>query len=205
MVSVLAFSVIAILFNRILMNLGGSDGVASLTIIWYAQGLFGGLFRGYVNGISSVISYNFGRQDKEQLSSLFWISIYILGITGLVVMGVSYFTGALVVDFFAKNNETVKQIAIHGFHIVLTSFPMMAYNIFGSGWFTALNDGKTSAIISFCRTVIFMVIPVLVLPRILEMDGVWMSITVGEALSILMVIYYFVKYKANWKYTKQSE
>ena len=58
MVSILAFSIITILFNRILMRLGGSDGVASLSIIWYAQGLFGGLFRGYINGISSVISYN---------------------------------------------------------------------------------------------------------------------------------------------------
>ena len=205
MVSVLAFSVIAILFNRILMSLGGSDGVASLSIIWYAQGLFGGLFRGYINGISSVVSYNFGRQDKEQLSSLFRISIKTLGIAGLVVMAVSYFAGGVVVDFFAKNNENVRQIAIHGFRIVLTSFPMMAYNIFGSGWFTALNDGKTSAIISFCRTVIFMVIPVLILPQILEMDGVWMSITVGEALSIFMVIYYFIKYRENWKYRKQAE
>lgn len=205
MVSVLAFSVIAILFNRILMSLGGSDGVASLSIIWYAQGLFGGLFRGYINGISSVVSYNFGRQDKEQLSSLFRISIKTLGIAGLVVMAVSYFAGGVVVDFFAKNNENVRQIAIHGFRIVLTSFPMMAYNIFGSGWFTALNDGKTSAVISFCRTVIFMVIPVLILPQILEMDGVWMSITVGEALSIFMVIYYFIKYRENWKYRKQAE
>ena len=65
MVSVLAFSVITILFNRILMSLGGSDGVASLSIIWYAQGLFGGLFRGYVNGISSVVSYNLGRGEPS--------------------------------------------------------------------------------------------------------------------------------------------
>ena len=187
------------------MSLGGSDGVASLSIIWYAQGLFGGLFRGYINGISLVVSYNFGRQDKEQLSNLFRISIKTLGITGLAVMAVSYFAGGFVVDFFAKNNENVRQIAIHGFRIVLTSFPMMAYNIFGSGWFTALNDGKTSAIISFCRTVIFMVIPVLILPQILEMNGVWMSITVGEALSIFMVIYYFVKYREIWKYSKQAE
>ena len=205
MVSVLAFSVIAILFNRILMNLGGSDGVASLSIIWYAQGLFGGLFRGYIKGVSSVVSYNFGRQDKEQLSNLFRISIKTLGITGLAVMVVSYFAGGFVVDFFAKNNENVRQIAIHGFRIVLTSFLMMAYNIFGSGWFTALNDGKTSAVISFCRTVIFRVIPVLILPRILEMDGVWMSITVGEAFSIFMVIYYFVKYREIWKYSNQAE
>ena len=120
-------------------------------------------------------------------------------------MTVSYLAGGVVVDFFAKNNENVRQITIHGFRIVLTSFPMMAYNIFGSGWFTALNDGKTSAIISFCRTVIFMVIPVLILPRILEMDGVCMSITVGEALSIFMVIYYFIKYRENLKYRNQAD
>ena len=78
MVSILAYSVVAILFNRIRMNLGGSDGVASLSIIWYAQGLFGSLFRGYVNGISSVVSYNLGRGDKQRLSRLFRISVWIL-------------------------------------------------------------------------------------------------------------------------------
>lgn len=199
MVSVLTFSVITILFNRILMNLGGSDGVASLSIIWYAQGLFGGMFRGYINGIASVVSYNFGRKDKEQLAKVFRISVWTLGITGIAVMILSFFAGGTVVDFFAKNNENVQKIALHGFRIVATSFPMLAYNVFGSGWFTALNDGKTSAILSFCRTVIFMVIPVLILPQILEMDGVWLSITAGEMLSIIMTIYYFVKYKGMWK------
>ena len=89
MVSVLAFSVVTILFNRILMELGGSDGVASLTIIWYAQGLFGGLFRGYINGIASVVSYDLGRGDKVRLNKLFRISIRTLGITAADTIAVS--------------------------------------------------------------------------------------------------------------------
>lgn len=198
MVSVLAFSVIAVLFNRILMKLGGSDGVASLTIIWYAQGLFGGLFRGYINGISSVVSYNLGRGDKERLSRLFRISIWTLGILAAVVTATSYLAGDIVVGFFAKDNAQVEAIALHGFRIVATSFIMMAYNVFASGWFTALNDGKTSAILSFCRTIIFMILPVLVLPKILDMDGVWLSITAGEVMSIVMSIYYFIKYREIW-------
>ena len=198
MVNVLAFSVIAILFNRILMKIGGSDGVASLTIILYAQELFGGLFRGYINEISSVVSYNLGRGDKERLSKLFCISIWTLGIAGIVVTVLSYLAGGAVVDFFAKNNAQVETIALYGFRIVATSFLMMAYNVFASGWFTALNDGKTSAILSFCRTVIFMIAPVLILPGIFGMDGVWMSITAGEVLSILMSIFYFRKYRNMW-------
>lgn len=198
MVSVLAFSVITILFNRILMSIAGSDGVASLSIIWYAQGLFGGLFRGYVNGISSVVSYNFGKGDKKRLSRLFHISIRIIGITAVVITLISYILGREVISVFSKENMNVSEIALHGFKIVATSFIMMAYNVFSSGWFTALNDGKTSAILSFCRTIVFMVVPVLILPNILGIDGVWLSITAGELFSIVMSVYYFVKYKNMW-------
>ena len=205
MVSVLAFSVVTILFNRILMELGGSDGVASLTIIWYAQGLFGGLFRGYINGISSVVSYNLGRGDKQRLSRLFRISIGTLGVTALVITGISYLFGGNVVSFFAKGNQNVAEIALHGFHIVATSFLMMAYNVFSSGWFTALNDGKTSAILSFCRTIVFMVLPVLVLPRLFGMDGVWLSLTVGEMFSLVMSIFYFIKFRAMWRSPAPAE
>ena len=101
---------------------------------------------------------------------------------------VSYLLGGAVVGFFAKGNAHVAEIALHGFHIVATSFTMTAFNVFASGWFTALNDGKTSAILSFCRTIVFMVLPVLVLPRIFEMDGVWLSITVGEVECIILSV-----------------
>ena len=204
MVSVLAFSVVTVLFNRILMDLGGSDGVASLTIIWYAQELFGGLFRGYINGIASVISYNLGRGDKARLNRLFHISVWTLGITAAVVTAVSYLFGGAVVEVFAKGNAHVAAIALRGFHIAAASFFMMAYNIFASGWFTALNDGKTSAVLSFCRTILFMVIPVLVLPRFFEMDGVWMSLAAGEILSIVMSVSYFIKYRAVWRAPKTA-
>ena len=198
MVGVLAFSIITILFNRILMDLGGSDGVAALTIIWYAQGLFGGLFRGYINGISSVVSYNLGRGDRERLSKLFRISIGTLGAVALFVTALSYLLGGRVVDFFAKGNEHVAAVALHGFRIVATSFITLAYNTFSSGWFTALNDGRTSAILSFCRTMIFLVLPVLVLPRLWGIDGVWLSLTVGEIFSLIMGIYYFRKFRSVW-------
>ena len=202
MVSVLAFSVVTILFNRILMDIGGSDGVASLTIIWYAQGLFGGLFRGYVNGIASVVSYNLGKGDKARLNKLFKISVRTLGAAGLAVTALSYIFSGAVVGIFAKGNANVADIALHGFRIAAVSFVMMAYNIFASGWFTALNDGKTSAILSFCRTIVFMVVPVLILPQIFDMDGVWLSLAAGEILSIAMSIFYFVKYRNMWQVSK---
>lgn len=198
MVSVLAFSVVTVLFNNTLMSLAGSDGVASLSIIWYAQGLFGGLFRGYINGIASVVSYNFGRGDKARLGKLLSISVKTLGITAIVVTAGSFLLGHYVVGIFAGSNAVVQAMSLHGFRIVAVSFLMMAFNVFSSGWFTALNDGRTSAILSFCRTIIFMVLPVLILPRILGTDGVWLSMSVGEGMSLIMTLYYFHKFKSVW-------
>ncbi len=199
MVSVLAFSVITMLFNNILMNIAGSDGVASLSIIWYAQGLFGGLFRGYINGISSVVSYNFGRRDKARLEKLFSISVRILAIAALIVTAVSYIFGGGVVSIFSGANEVVYREALNGFRIVAVSFILMAFNVFSSGWFTALNDGRTSAILSFTRTIVFMVVPVLILPRLLGINGVWLSMAAGEGLSLTMSVYYFKKFRDMWK------
>lgn len=199
MVGILAYSVVTILFNRILMNIAGADGVASLTIIWYAQGLFSGLFYGYISGISSVISYNFGRRDKERLNKTFKLSLMIIGVTAVVVTVLSYMFGSYVVDFFAKGNKYIAAQSLHGFRIAAISFAVMAYNSFASGWFTALNDGKTSAILSFCRTFVFMILPVLILPNIFGIDGVWYSLAAGEFLSLIMTIYYFIKFKDIWK------
>lgn len=198
MVSILAFSVVTVLFNHILMGLAGADGVAALSIIWYAQGLFGGLFRGYVTGISSVVSYNLGRGDKERLSRLFSLSVLTIGVAALVVTAGSWIFGEDVVSIFSRDNPGVRQIALHGFRIVSVSFLMMAFNVFSSGWFTALNDGRTSAILSFSRTIIFMILPVLVLPRFLGLDGVWLSMSAGEGMSLVMTIFYFLKYRKIW-------
>ena len=82
---------------------------------------------------------------------------------------------------------------------------MMAFNVFASGWFTALNDGKTSAILSFCRTMLFMVVPVLILPKFFEMDGVWLSLTLGELLSLVMAVFYFIKYRNMWRAPSAAE
>ena len=151
------------------------------------------------------MSYNLGKGDKLRLSKAFRISVWTLLGTSAVVTAISYIFGGAVVDFFAKGNAHVAQVALHGFRIVAISFAMMAFNVFASGWFTALNDGKTSAILSFCRTMLFMVVPVLILPKFFEMDGVWMALTVGELLSLVMAVFYFIKYRDMWRVPSAAE
>lgn len=80
------------------------------------------------------------------------------------------------------------------------SFLFMGHNIFGSAFFTALGNGVVSAAISFLRTLLFQVAAVLILPRLLGIDGIWLAIVVAELLALVITIYFFIKKKDNYHY-----
>lgn len=196
MVSVLSYSIVSILFNNILMRLAGSNGVASITIILYAQGLFSSIFRGYGMGISPIVSYNYGRGEHQKQRKTFAISIKFIASMSVIAAAVCFVCGSMVVGIFAGTNEAVQTMALHGFHVVAVSFLILGINIFASIWFTALNDGIASAVLSFCRACVFLVVPMLILSTIFGLEGVWWALPVGELLSLMVAVYYYRKW---WK------
>lgn len=195
MIGVFAGSVVGILFNNILMRIAGADGVASITIMLYVQSLFNSFYRGYATGIAPIVSFNFGAANTERLKKIHRISLKMIAAAAVVLTAVCMIFAPVMVGFFAGKNKAVYEMALHGFRIFATSCLLVGVNVYASAWFTALNDGKTSAVLSFCRTVIFLVIPVLALPLVIGLDGVWAAIPVGEVLSFIMSIYYFRKMK----------
>lgn len=195
MIGVFAGSIVQILFNNILMRIAGADGVASITIMMYVQALFNAVYRGYATGIAPIISFNYGAANKDRLKKIHSISLKLIITASIVLTAICVLLAPVMVGFFAGHNATVYDMALHGFRIFSTSCLIVGINVYASALFTALNDGRTSAILSFCRAVVFLVIPVLTLPAIFELDGVWASIPVGELLSLVMSIYYFRKLK----------
>ncbi len=193
MIGVFAGSIVEILFNNILMRLAGADGVASITIMLYVQALFNSVYRGYATGIAPIISYNYGAANKDRLKKIHSVSTKLIITASIVLTGICVIFAPAMVRFFAGNNQTVYEMALHGFRIFSISCLLVGINVYASALFTALNDGKTSAILSFCRAVVFLVIPVIVLPPLIGIDGVWSSIPVGEMLSLVMSLYYFKK------------
>lgn len=200
MVGMIAGSVPIILFNNILVRLAGADGVASITIIFYAQGLLSAVYRGYSTGISSVISFNYGRQDTGRQKAIYHVSMRMIMISSVVAALLCVALSAPLVGIFAPQDSAVYDMAIHGFRLFSVCFVFLGMNIYSSAMFTALSNGRVSAILSFCRAFLFSVLPVLILPVLLGLDGVWLSLAAGEFLSAGMSIYYFRKMRNVYHY-----
>lgn len=200
MVTNLSSGVITFLFNLLMMHFAGEDGVAAITIIQYSQFLLNALFMGFSQGVSPVISFNYGSRNHKQLRQVFKTSLIFTAASSLAVFLMAQLGGSLVVEIFARRGTPVYELARHGFMIFACSFLFSGFTIFSSALFTALSDGRISAIISFVRTFGLIITSLLVLPFIIGMDGVWLAIPIAEFGGILLCLYFLRKYKTRYHY-----
>lgn len=187
-----SMSVVGMLYNIQLMAYAGENGVAAYGVMMYVSMIFSALFIGYSIGVSPVIGYHDGAKNHRELKSLLRRSVMLIGIfaIGMVIAGEIF--AVPLASIFVGYDESLMEVTVSGFRIFALSFLFMGYAIFGSSFFTALNDGLTSAVISFLRTLVFQVAAVLLLPMFFDIDGIWYSIIVAEfiamALSALFIV-----------------
>ena len=200
MVTNLSSGIITFLFNLAMMHFAGEDGVAAITIIQYSQFLLNALFMGFSQGVSPVISFNYGSKNHNQLKQVFRTSLIFTAVTSLATFLLAQVTGSLVVGVFARPGTAVYALARHGFTIFAFSFLFSGLTIFASALFTALSDGRISSVISFVRTFGLIITSLLVLPFLIGIDGVWLAIPIAEFGGVMLSIYYMKKLKDVYRY-----
>lgn len=200
MVTNLSSSVINVLYNFQLMKFAGENGVAAYGVVMYVNIIFMAIFLGYSMGSAPIVSYHYGAGNHQELKNLFRKSIRFLLGSGVILVVLSEVFAEPLVKIFASRDAELLAITIRGFRLYAIAFLVMGFNVWGSAFFTALNNGAVSAVISFLRTLVFQIIAVLVLPIIFGIDGVWLSIVVAEVLSLAVTGFFLVTRKNRYQY-----
>ena len=193
MVTELSTAFITFLFNIILLRLAGEHGVAAITILLYGEFLFNGFYLGFAIGISPIIGFQYGAQNRHELRRLYKIAFLFAAGTSLFMALLAFLLSGPITSVFTKDPQTYV-LAVAGFKLFAVNFLFSGLNITSSGFFTALSNGKTSAIISFCRTLLFTTAALLLLPRFLGITGAWIAMPVAELCTLLVSIPIHVKY-----------
>ncbi len=200
MIGNLANAITTYLFNYSFMRFYGEDGVAAITIVLYFQFVFSAIYFGYAMGVSPVISYKYGCNDIRQLKTIIKNSMWFYVVVSGAVFILSRWIIKPAMGIFTVPGSPVFDIALVGFSLFSVSFLLMGINIFASAMFTAFSNGRVSAIISFSRTLIFIVAAILLLPLIIGESGLWLAIPVAEGLGLIMSLVYMVFYRKQYQY-----
>lgn len=190
----ISMSSVGMLYNMQLLKYIGVNGVAAYGVMMYVSMIFSAAFLGYTIGTAPVIGYHDGAKNTDELKGLLRKSLTMIGSFGIMMVIFAELLAVPLAKIFVGYDMELMELTVSGFRVFAIAFLFMGFAIFSSGFFTALNDGITSAIISFLRTLIFQTGAVMLLPLIIGSDGVWISIVVAEIMAVIFsVIFLFAK------------
>ena len=193
-------AVVGILYNFQLIRLAGEDGVAAFGTIMYVNFFFLAISLGYSIGSSPIISYHYGAENHQELQGLFKKSLILNGITGVAMTVVSALVAWPLTGIFVGYDPVLFEMTARGFLVYSLRYLFSGIVIFASGFFTALGDGLTSAVISFLRAIIFQVAMILLLPELFGLDGIWLVGITAETLAVLVACFFFAAKRDQYHY-----
>lgn len=200
LMSNVSMSLVNMLYNFQLMKYAGENGVASYGVLMYVNFVFIAVFIGYSIGMAPVVSFHFGAGNHGELRSLRRKSFVLIGSCSVAMLLLAELFSTPLARFFVGYDAELLQLTARGFQIFSFSFLFAGLSIFGSAFFTALNDGLTSAFISFLRTLVFQVAAVLLLPLIFGINGIWFSVVAAELVACAVSLIFIAAKRKKYGY-----
>ena len=195
-------SVVSMVYNIQLMKYFGENGVSAYGVLMYTQFIFMAIFFGYTTGTAPIISFHYGADNKDELKSLFRKNLRLIIISGLAMFVLAELFSAPLSKFFVGYDDELFKMTASAFKLFSLSFLVCGINVFASSFFTALNNGTVSAIISVLRTFMFQIAAVLILPLIFDINSIWLALTVSEVLALFVSIYFILSKNKKYGYIK---
>ena len=200
LMSNLSMSIVSMLYNLQLMAYAGEDGIAAYGVIMYVNFFFIAVFIGLSIGAAPIVGFNHGAQNHGELKNVLRKCLVLIGIFGLVLTLAAELIARPLSGIFVAYDPRLHEMTTQGFQIYILSFLLCGFNIYGSSFFTALNNGLISALISFLRTLAFQIGAVLVLPMLFGLDGIWWSVVAAELGSLALTGFFLMKYRSRYHY-----
>ena len=200
LMSNISSSIVSMVYNFQLLKYLGEDGVSAYGVLMYVQFVFVAIYIGYSIGCAPIVGFHYGAQNHGELKNLLGKSVLLMGCTGVALTALAMALADLLSCLFVGYDAGLFALTSHAFRLFAWSFLLAGFNIYASGFFTALNNGGISAAISFLRTLVFQSASVLILPIFLDVDGIWWAITVAEVFAFLISVTFLLAKRGKYHY-----
>lgn len=188
----ISMSITMFAYNWVIMMNIGVDGLTAFTIVGYISYLFSMIIIGFGQGVSPLISFSYGAQEKELAKSLRRKTNFCVLGAGIFVISAMSILSNWYSDIFVKS-ENVKGMIQSGLFIFMISFLFSGINTITTFYFASIGKAKESATISALRGLLILLICIFTLPVVFGMTGVWLVAPITEAITIPISIYFIIK------------
>lgn len=188
------------LYNAQLMKFYGENGVSAYGVLMYVQLIFLAMMIGYTIGSAPIVSYHYGAKNAAELKNIFKKSLTILIVGGALLSGLAQALAVPLAVLFVGYDAELYDLTVHAFRLFSFAFLFSGVAIYSSGFFTALNNGLISAILSVVRSLVFQVVFVYLLPFLFGVDGIWWAMFATEVCACIAATVFFFAERRRYQY-----
>lgn len=200
MLTNISTSLVSIVYNYQLMRLAQENGVSAYGVIMYVSFIFMAFFFGYAIGINPIVGYNFGAKRSDELKNVLKKSLVLTSVVAIAMFVCASSLSYLIAKVFVGYDAELMQMTVKALRLYSVSFLFSGFNVFGSAFFTGLNNGKVSAVISFMRTLVIQLAAVILLPILFGINGIWLSVAVAEGITLILTAVFLLTNKKKYNY-----
>lgn len=200
LMSNISSSVVSMIYNFQLLKYIGENGVSAFGVLMYVQFIFVAIFIGYSIGCAPVVSYHYGAGNSPEVKNMLKKSMLLMGTLGVLLSALAFCLAEPLAKIFVGYDAELHALTSHAFRLFSFSFLLAGFNIYCSSFFTALNNGAISAAVSFLRTLVFQTSAVLILPLILDVDGIWLSNAFAEIFAFAISAIFLIAKRKKYHY-----
>lgn len=203
LVNILASGVVAVI-NMELRTYGGDLAIGAYGIINRVLFLFVMIVLGLAQGMQPIVGYNYGAKLYDRVQLTLKYGMLAAGLIMLVGMLIGLVLPHYITSLFTSDDE-LRSLAITGMRIGVLVFPLVGVQIIISNFFQSMGLAKLSIFLTLTRQLLYLLPCLLILPKFLALNGVWLSLPISDTLSLLTALLVLIKYnKSNTTPLKDS-
>lgn len=182
----LASSLINVILNNSLVKYGGDIAVSAMGIVnSFIMFLIVPIF-GINQGAQPIIGYNYGANQFKRVKKTLTLAIAAATVISIIGFLIVELFPKYCVMLFCRDNEELLQLTSRALRIVMALMPIVGYQMVSSNYFQAVGKPKQAMFLSLSRQVIFLIPALLILPRFLQLDGVFWASPAADILSAIV-------------------
>ena len=174
-------------FNITIHKYLGNLGISAYSIIANIGLIFVSIFNGIAQAAQPIISINHGAKLEKRVLKLLKISDFTALVFGVVFFMTGMLFPKILIRIFSKDLSLI-DITTRGIYLYFIAFIFMGINIITTIYFQSIENHRASTIMSISRGIGGILLGLLMIPMILEVDGVWLTVPFAEIITFIIGI-----------------
>ncbi len=178
--------------NNSLLRYGDDRDIGAVGIMVTFTSLLVTVVLGICQGMQPIVGYNYGAGRLDRLRRTYFLAV--LAATSLTTFGavMGVFFPAEIGRVFTTDPALIAATD-RALSTCLLVFPVVGFQIVSTSFFQSIGNATESIVVGLLRQVIFLIPLLLILPRYFEVDGVWMSFPVSDAVATIVTAVLIVR------------